>query len=149
MVSYEAVRRWVNHFGPVIAANLRRRRSKPHTSWHLDAVYLKIDGRLVYLWRAVDAETRRNKRAMLKMMCKLLKNFGFVPDKLVPDDLRSYAAAASDLGIARRHDGTTIERTIRISGAWDRRKDFSQSTQQLRMFSTCLQFRNPTMPFRG
>jgi transposase-like protein len=49
MVSYEAVRRWVNHFGPVIAANLRRRRSKPHTSWHLDAVYLKID--------AVDAET--------------------------------------------------------------------------------------------
>ena len=75
MVSYETVRRWVNHFGPMIAANLRKRRPKPHTIWHLDEVYLKIDGRMVYLWRAVDAEgevldmlvqTKRNKRAALK-----------------------------------------------------------------------------------
>src|SRR6202162_4825382 len=50
MVSYETVRRWVNHFGPKIAAELRKRRPKPHTIWHLDEVYLKIDGRLVYLW---------------------------------------------------------------------------------------------------
>jgi putative transposase len=54
LVSYETVRRWVNHFGPTIAADLRKRRSTPHTTWHLDEVYLKIDGRLVYLWRAVD-----------------------------------------------------------------------------------------------
>ena len=46
----------VNHFGPMIAAHLRKRRLKPHTTWHLDEVYLKIDGRMVYLWRAVDAE---------------------------------------------------------------------------------------------
>ena len=45
-VSYETVRRWVNHFGPKIAADLRRRRPKPHTTWHLDEVYLKIDGRM-------------------------------------------------------------------------------------------------------
>ena len=56
MVSYETVRRWVNHFGPMVAADLRKRRPKPHTTWHLDEVYLKIDGRMVYLWRAVDAE---------------------------------------------------------------------------------------------
>jgi putative transposase len=56
IVSYETVRRWVNHFGPMIAADLRSRRQKPHTTWHLDEVYLKIDGRMVYLWRAVDAE---------------------------------------------------------------------------------------------
>jgi putative transposase len=113
VVSYETVRRWVNHFGPKIAADLRKRRPKPHTIWHLDEVYLKIDGRLVYLWRAVDAEgevldvlvhTRRNKRAALKLMRKLAKKYGFVPDKLVTDDLRSYGAAASDLGIAKRHD---------------------------------------------
>src|SRR5260221_10401167 len=55
-VSYETVRRWTNHFGPKIAADLRERRPKPHTTWHLDEVYLKIDGRLVYLWRAVDGE---------------------------------------------------------------------------------------------
>ena len=112
-VSYETVRRWANHFGPMIAADLPRRRSKPHTIWHLDEVYLKIDGRPVYLWRAVDAEgevldvliqTRRNKRAALKLMRKLLKKYGFVPDKLVTDDLRSYAAAARDSGIAKRHE---------------------------------------------
>jgi putative transposase len=55
-VSYETVRRWVNHFGPMIAARLRKRRPKPHATWHLDEVYLKIDGRMAYLWRAVDAE---------------------------------------------------------------------------------------------
>ena len=81
--------------------------------WHLDEIYLKIDGRLVYLWRAVDAEgevldvlvqTRRNKQAALKLMRKLLKKYGFVPDKLVTDDLRSYGAAARHLGIANRHE---------------------------------------------
>ena len=55
-VSYEAVRRWVNRFGPKIAADLRKRRPKPDTTWHLDGVYLRIDGRLVYLWRPVDSE---------------------------------------------------------------------------------------------
>jgi putative transposase len=97
MVSYETVRRWVNHFGPMIAANLRKRRPKPYTTWHLDEVYLKIDGRMVYLWRAVDAEgevldvlvqRKRNKHATLKLMRKLLKKCGFVPDRLITDDLR-------------------------------------------------------------
>ena len=112
-VSYETVRRWVNHFGPKIAADLRKRRPKPYTTWHLDEVYLKIDGRMAYLWRAVDAEgevldvlvqAKRNKPAALKLMRKLLKKYGFVPDKLVTDDLRSYATAARPLGIAKRHE---------------------------------------------
>jgi transposase-like protein len=46
----------VNHFGPIIAADLRERRPRPDTTWHLDEVYLKIAGRMAYLWRAVDAE---------------------------------------------------------------------------------------------
>jgi putative transposase len=112
-VSYETVRRWVNHFGPMIAADLRKRRPKPYTTWHLDEVYLKIAGRMVYLWRAVDAEgevldvlvqSKRNKHAALKLMRKLLKKCGFVPDRLITDDLRSYAAAAHDLGISARHE---------------------------------------------
>ena len=126
-VSYETVRRWVNHFGPMIGADLRKRRMKPHTTWHLDEVYLKIDGRMVYLWRAVDAEgevldvlvqSKRNKHAALKLMRKLLKKYAFVPERLVTDDLRSYSAAARDLGIERRHEcgrWKTIERRIRIS----------------------------------
>ena len=112
-VSYETVRRWVNHFGPMIAADLRKRRLKPHTTWHLDEVYLKIDGRTVYLWRAVDAEgevldvlvqAKRKKHAALKLMRKLLRKYAFVPERLVTDDLRSYSAAVRDLGIERRHE---------------------------------------------
>ena len=111
-VSYETVRRWVNHFGPMIAADLRKRRQKPHTTWHLDEVYLKIDGRMVYLWRAVDAEgevldvlvqSKRNKHAALKLMRKLLKKYAFVPERLITDDLRSYSAAVHVLGIEHCH----------------------------------------------
>ena len=111
MVSYETVRRWVNHFwaddrgGPA--------QTPAHATHDLDEVYLKIAGRMVYLWRALDAEgevldvlvqSRRNKGAALKLMRKLLKKYGFVPDKLVTDDLKSYAAAASELSLARRHE---------------------------------------------
>jgi putative transposase len=112
-VSYESIRRWINHFGPMIAADLRKRRPKPHTSWHLDEVYLKIDGRMAYLWRAVDAEgevldvlvqSKRDQHAALKLMRKLLKKYGFVPDRLITDDLRSYGAAARDLGIEKHHE---------------------------------------------
>jgi transposase-like protein len=74
----------------MIAADLRKRRPKPRTTWHLDEVYLKIDGRMVYLWRAVDAEgevldvlvqSKRNKHAALKLMRKLLKKYAFAPDR--------------------------------------------------------------------
>jgi putative transposase len=100
-------------FGPMIAAHLRKRRPKPHATWHLDEVYLKIDGRMVYLWRAVDAEgevldvlvqSKRNKHAALKLMRKLLKKHAFAPERLVTDDLRSYAPAARALGIEHLHE---------------------------------------------
>jgi transposase-like protein len=103
----------VNHFGPLIAADLRKRRPKPHTTWHLDEVYLKVDGRMLYLWRAVDAEgevldvlvqSKRNKQAALKLMRKLLRKYAFVPERLVTDDLRSYGAAVRDLRIESRHE---------------------------------------------
>jgi putative transposase len=115
IVRYQTVRRWVNHFGPIIAANLRRRRPKPRPTWHLDEVYLylKIDGKMMYLWRAVDAEgevldvlvqSKRDKRAAAKLMRKLLKKYAIVPDRLVTDDLRSYSAAVRHLGIESRHE---------------------------------------------
>ena len=81
-------------------------------TWHLDEVYLKIDGRMVYLWRAVDAEgevldvlvqSKRNKHAALKLMRKLLKKYAFAPERLVIG-LRSYAPAARDLGIEHLHE---------------------------------------------
>ena len=63
MVSYETVRRWVNHFGLKIADDLRKRWPKPHAAWHLDEVHLKIDGRVVYLWRTVDEFASTDPRA--------------------------------------------------------------------------------------
>ena len=127
-VSCETVRRWVNDFGPMIAADLRKRRQKPHTTWHLDEVYLKIGGRMVYLWRAVDAEgevldvlvqSKRNKHAALKLMRKLLRKYAFVPERLVTDDLRDHTAPpsmflGSNAGM-NAGDGKTIERRIRIN----------------------------------
>jgi putative transposase len=112
-VSYETARRWVNHFGPIVATELRRRRPRPHSVWHLDEVYLKIDGQMVYLWRAVDAEgevldvlvqSKRNKHAALKLMRKLLRKYAVVPERLVTDELRSYGAATLALGIDHLHD---------------------------------------------
>ena len=113
MVSCESVRCWVNNFGPTIAADLRRRVAKPCRTWHLDEVYLKVAGSMVYLWRAVDAEgevldvlvqSRRNKHAALKLMRKLLKKYAFVPERMVTDDLRSYSAAVRVLGIEHCHE---------------------------------------------
>jgi transposase-like protein len=110
-VSYETVRRWVNHFGPMIATDLRRRRLKPHTTWHLDDVYLKIGGRMVYLWRAVDAEgevldvlvqSKRNRHAALKLMRKLLRNFA----------VRSGAIGHRRLAILQRRGPGSWDRTL-------------------------------------
>jgi putative transposase len=126
-VSYETVRRWVNHFGPIIAADSRKRRSKPHSVWHLDEVYLKIDGRMLYLWRAVDAEgevldvlvqSKRNRHAALKLMRKLFKKYAFVPERLIMDDLRSYGQRPVIWGLPAAMsagDGRTIASRNRIS----------------------------------
>jgi transposase-like protein len=111
-VSREAVRCWVNKFGPLIAANIRRRRGPPTGRWHLDEMVVKIAGRRMYLWRAVDDEgevldvlvqKRRNKHAALKLLKILLKNQGVHPETITTDKLASYRAAAKVLGLASRH----------------------------------------------
>ncbi len=112
-VSYETVRRWALKFGQTYAYRLRRFRSRSDVRWHLDEVFVTINGKRMYLWRAVDCEgevldilvqSRRNKKAALKLIRKLLKNQGFVPDTIVTDKLPSYGAALKDLGLSRRHD---------------------------------------------
>ena len=117
-VSREAVRCWVNKFGPLIAANLRRRRGLPTGRWHLDEMVVKIAGRRMYLWRAVDDEgevldvlvqKRRNKDAALSLLRKLLRNQGIHPETITTDKLASYRAAAKILGLTNRHrpDGSS------------------------------------------
>ena len=112
-VSYETVRRWVLKFGPVFARELRRRRPRPTSRWHLDEMAVMIAGRQFWLWRAVDDEgevldllvqRRRDKAAAVKLMRKLLKKQGFAPEVLVTDKLRSYGAAKSEIGLSARHE---------------------------------------------
>jgi putative transposase len=112
-VSYETVRRWVFKFGSIYARRLRKPRPRPFGQWHLDEVFVSINGKRSYLWRAVDNEdevleilvqSRRNKRAALNLMRKLLKKQGFVPDIIVTDKLPSYGAALRELNLSKRHD---------------------------------------------
>src|SRR4051795_10591659 len=111
--SYETVRRWVVKFGPAFARNLRRLRPRPTSTWHLDEMVVSIQGQRMYLWRTVDAEgevldllvqPKRDKKAALKLLRKLIKKQGFAPEELVTDKLRSYAAAHRELGLNARHE---------------------------------------------
>src|SRR5437899_3485276 len=112
-ISYETVRRWVLKFGPLLACRLRQRRPRPSDRWHLDEIVVRIAGRQMYLWRAVDHEgeildvlvqRRRDKRAALRLIRKLLRKQGFAPRLTVTDKLRSYGAAIRDLHLTCRHE---------------------------------------------
>jgi putative transposase len=116
-ISHETVRFWWNRFGPMFAAEIRRRRvermrSVRHWRWHLDEVLVKINGETHYLWRAVDHEgevlesfvtKQRNKQAALTFLKKTLKRHGRA-EAIVTDRLRSYGAALRDLGIGERQE---------------------------------------------
>lgn len=112
-VSYETVRRWVLKFGPGIARRLRRSRPSPSDRWHLDEMIVRIAGKRMYLWRAVDHEgevldmlvqRRRDKRAALRLMRKLLRKQGFAPKLLVTDKLSSYGSAFRHLRLTCPHE---------------------------------------------
>jgi putative transposase len=112
-VSYETVRRWSIKFGLAYAKTLRKTHPRADVRWHLDEFFVSINGKSMYLWRAVDCEgevldvleqSRRNKQAALKLMRKLLKSQGYAPAAIVTDKLPSYGAALSDRGMKARHN---------------------------------------------
>jgi transposase-like protein len=112
-ISYETVRCWVLKFGPLLARRLGRCRPWPSNRWHLDEMVVRIAGGRMYLWRAVDHEgevldmlvqRRRDSRAALRMMRKLLKKQGFVPKLPVTDKLRSYTSAFRRLRLTCPHE---------------------------------------------
>jgi putative transposase len=110
-ISHETVRLWWNRFGPMFAGDIRRQRVNrmrgfKHWRWHLDEMYVKLNGEMVYLWRAVDHEGEilesyvtktRDKAAALTFMKKTLKRHGS-PEAITTDGLRSYGAAMTELG---------------------------------------------------
>ena len=116
---HETVRLWWNRFGPMFAADIRRQRvdrmrAFRQWKWHLDEMYVKLNGEMVCLWRAVDHEgeilesyvtKKRDKAAALAFMKKALKRHG-QPEIIVTDRLRSYPAAVCQLGnLGRREMG--------------------------------------------
>jgi len=112
-VSHESIRFWWNRFGPMFAAEIRRKRinqmrSYSNWQWHLDEVFVKINGEMHYLWRAVDHEgeiletyvtKRRDRKAALKFLRKTMKRYGS-PKVIVTDRLCSYGAAMKVMGNA-------------------------------------------------
>ena len=108
--SHESIRRWVLAFGPAVARRLRARRPKPHGRWHLDEMFVRIGGKPMYLWRAVDAEgevldvlvqAKRDKRAARKLMRKLLKKYETAPNEWTTDKYPAYGAALRELNLGR------------------------------------------------
>jgi len=109
--SHETVRFWWNRFGPMFAAEIRKKRAQQlraysNWQWHLDEVFVKINGETHYLWRAVDHEgevletyvtKKRDRKAALKFLKKLMKRYGS-PAVIVTDRLRSYGAAMKIIG---------------------------------------------------
>jgi len=115
-ICHETIRYWWNRFGPMFAAEIRKRRVQSHAysnwRWHLDEVFVKINGETHYLWRAVDHEgevlesivtMRRDRRAAQRFLKKLMKQYG-APKMIVTDRLRSYRAAMSELGNATKQN---------------------------------------------
>ena len=116
-VSYETVRAWWNRFGPLFAAEIRKKRSAlmlgfPQWRWHLDEVFVRISGETHYLWRAVDHEGEvleafvtktRDRKAALRFLKKAMKRYGR-PQVIVTDRLRSYRAAMKIIGNAERQE---------------------------------------------
>ncbi|MFC5855511.1 IS6 family transposase [Streptomyces chlorus] len=106
LVSHETVRRWCAKFGQAYADGLRRRRPRPGDTWHLDEVFVKINGVRQYLWRAVDQDgnvldvllqSKRDAKAAKRFLAKLMKKQQQVPRVMVTDKLRSYGTAHREL----------------------------------------------------
>ena len=113
-VYHETVRSWWSRFGPLFAGEIRRRRvdrrNWSNWRWHLDEVFVRINGETYYLWRAVDHEgevlevfatRRRDRRAALKFLKRAMKRYGR-PEVIVTDRLRSYGAAMKEIGVEDR-----------------------------------------------
>lgn len=116
-ICHETVRFWWNRFGPMFAAEIRRRRVNHmrgfrHWRWHVDEMYVKLNGEMVYLWCAVDHEgevlesyvtKKRDKAAALAFLKKALKRHGRA-ETIVTDGLKSYPAAMKELGNQDRRE---------------------------------------------
>jgi putative transposase len=106
VVSHETIRTWCSDFGPNFADEIRKRRPRPGSIWHLDKCYVKINGKNFYMWRAVEQDgieldilvtERRDKKAAKRFFKQLLRNCKYQPKVVVTDKLKSYSAALPEV----------------------------------------------------
>jgi len=151
-ISHETVRFWWNRFGPLFAAEIRKRRVTnmrvhPQWRWHLDEVFVKVNGKLCYLWRAVDHEgevleavvtTKRDKPAALKLLKRIMKKYGS-PCRVVTDGCGAYSAAMKEIGAADRHEvGRRLNNRAENSHQPFRRRE--RAMQRFRSLKTLQKF---------
>ena len=151
-ISHETVRFWWNRFGPMFAAEIRKRRvahmrGYPQWRWHLDEAFVKINGKLCYLWRAVDHEgevlesvvtAKRDKAAALKLLKRIMKKYGR-PRIVVTDGLCSYPAAMKEIGNADRQEvGRRLNNRAENSHQPFRRRE--RAMQRFRSMKTLQKF---------
>ena len=124
--SYEAVRNWCRKFGKQIARNLKRRRPVPSPRWHLDEMVSRIEGRHMYLWRAVDdegevlgtsVERRREAVTATSFLQKLLRDQPVTPEVIVTDGLKSYGSAVEALGLQALHSPGRLRENNRVENS--------------------------------
>jgi len=151
-ISYETVRFWWNRFGPIFAANIRQKRIQSllawsNYKWHLDKMYVKINGEIHYLWRAVDHEgevleavvtKRRDRKATLKLLKKLMRRYG-KPETIVTDKLKSYGPALRELGVSGQEcEGRWINNRVENSHQPLRRRE--RDMQRFRLMRSLQKF---------
>ena len=153
-ISHETVRFWWNRFGPMFAAEIRKRRvahmrGYPQWRWHLDEVFVKVNGKLCYLWRAVDHEgevleavatAKRDKAAALKLLKRVMRKYALAKI-IVTDGLRAYSAAMKEVGVADRQEvGPRLNNRAENSHQPFRRRERAmqrfRSPKTLRKFSS-------------
>jgi putative transposase len=157
VVTYETIRQWCGKFGQAYADGVRRKRPQTGEKWHLDEVFLKINGQRQYLWRAVDqhgvvldilVQSRRNKEAAVCFFKKLLTTCQYEPRVVITDKLQSYAAALETLlpNVDHRHHKGLNNR------AENSHQPTRQRARQMRRFKSpgqAQQFLSAFGPIRG
>jgi putative transposase len=145
-ISHEAVRFWWNRF-EIRKRSVTNMRGYPQWRWHLDEVFVKVNGKLCYLWRAVDHEgevleavvtTKRDKAAALKLLKRVMKKYGS-PCSVVTDGCGAYSAAMMEIGSADRHEvGRRLNNRAEISHQPCRRRE--RAMQRFRSLKTLQKF---------
>jgi putative transposase len=151
-IRHETVRFWWNRFGPMFAGETRKRRvahmrAYPQWRWHLDEVFVKVNGKLCYLWRAVDHEgevleavvtSKRDKAAAVKLLKRIMKKYGR-PQGIVTDRLRACSAVMKEIGARDRHEvGARLNNRAENSRQPFRRREWAM--QRFRSMKTLQKF---------